>query len=331
MTAFEREYAPAIHKEETRSLLYMDVLKSITQEIAHFQELQPLLDHVVAALQDRLHFQIASIFHYDDVEQHAVLVAQKGQNDYEPLGYVQAVQTGLLGRTLREKQTLLVDDTSLLPDYIPPQGYPSACAELCVPIFVGSEGRLWGAFNVENMEPGSFSYYDQSALELIATQLGSAIYSLDLRQQEQWMLYELAQHANRQQELLDQVLELSTPAFPVYPGVLAVPMVGTLDMQRMEYTTATLLAEIQRTNCATIILDMTGITQLDTTAAQALSNLVQASTLLGAKVIVTGIRPDVARTLVTLDLRPGSMVIRQTFGCGLQYALQQRGLRIGAA
>lgn len=327
MTALEREFDPSFDETENRRLIYMDVLKTIVQEIAHFHDLSQMLDYVVAALQARLQFHIASIFRYDAADQRAILVAQQGSS-YRPapIGYVQSIHEGLLGRTLREQKTLLIEDTSQLIDYVTPAGYEPACAELCVPIFAHDE--LWGAFNVENMEPGSFSSYDQMALELIATQLGSSIANLHLLQQQQQMLEQLSSQTQRQQELLDQVLQLSTPVFPVYPGILAVPLVGTLDSDRMEHTTAALLNAIQQSHSSTIILDVTGIINLDATAAQTLSTLLQASNLLGCEVILTGIRPEVACLLVALPIKAGRVVAHPTFSGGLQYALQQRGLTI---
>lgn len=332
MAAFERQLEPglvlqAFDMSESRRFVYLEVIKAIVQEIAHFESLTPLLNHVVSALQQRLCFYIASIFQYDSTNGIAILVAQEGQSACPaPIGYVQPDQVGLLGKALREGTTLLVDDVTAMNDYVSPQGYAPARSELCVPIF--ADGALWGAFNVESVEAHAFSYYDRLALELVASQLGSAIYNLQLRNRQESILQELSDYAAEQQQLLDQVMQLSTPVFPVYPGILALPLIGTLDHERMQRTTAVLLDMVQKHRSRSVIVDITGVALLNKPSAQKLLSLIHASKLLGAEVVITGMRPDVARTLVDLQVEIGQVVVRGTFAAGLQYALHQNGQRI---
>ncbi len=313
-----------IHTSEPRTFAYLDVIKAIVQDMVHFQSLQPLLAYVVSSVQQRLDFYITSIFWYDQENEVALLVAQAGKSDEPaPIGYIQSTHEGVLGRALRSGTSLLVNDVEQTADYVSPEGYAPARSELCVPI--QAHGITWGAINVESTESGAFTYYDQLALELIATQLGSAIYTMDLLKEQQRMLEELSQHSERQDRLLDQIFRLSTPVFPVYPGILALPMVGKLDNERMQKTVTSLLESVQQTKSNSIILDLTGVGGVDNFAAQALISLIKSSKLLGAEVVVTGIRPDVAQTLIGLQAELGNVVVRSNFADGLQYALHRSG------
>jgi anti-anti-sigma regulatory factor/putative methionine-R-sulfoxide reductase with GAF domain len=332
MSAFEREreqqwMSSGYDSPENRQFVYLEVIKTIVQEIAHFEHHQPLLDYIVTALQKQLKFYIVSIFWYDREQQQAVLLAQDGQSDDPaPIGYTQSIQVGLLGRTIREEQAFLVEDVTHLHEYVSPQGYAPACSELCVPIFTNQV--LWGAFNVESTLVGMFNQYDLLALELIATQLGSTLANLELHHRQQEMVNDLIAHAAQQQQLLDQISELSTPVFPVYPGVLALPLIGQLDNERMHHTLATLLETIQQTQSTHVILDITAIAAIDERVAQKLVHLIQSSKLLGADVIVTGVRPAIAQVLVGLQFEVGNVMVRNNFAAGLQYALQSRGKSI---
>lgn len=161
---------------------YMEVMRKTAKEIAHFRAVEPLLNYVVNALQHDFYFYIASIFYYDRGRQVAILLAQKGQSNYPPpIGFLQPIECGFVGRTLREGVTLLVNEVDQAPEYVSPEGYWAAGSELCVPIYTNE--MLWGVLNVESVETKAFTYQDQLALEFIANQLGSAIYKLESQQQ----------------------------------------------------------------------------------------------------------------------------------------------------
>jgi GAF domain-containing protein len=161
---------------------YMEVMRKTAKEITHFRDIETLLNYVVNALQHDFHFYIASVFYYDRGRQVAILLAQKGQSNYPPpIGFLQPIECGFVGRTLREEVTLLVNEVDQAPEYVSPEGYWAAGSELCVPIY--AKDKLWGVLNVESAETKAFTYQDQLALEFIANQLGNAIYNLEFQQQ----------------------------------------------------------------------------------------------------------------------------------------------------
>ncbi|MBA3468636.1 MAG: STAS domain-containing protein [Herpetosiphonaceae bacterium] len=102
--------------------------------------------------------------------------------------------------------------------------------------------------------------------------------------------------------MLQTIAELETPAIPLLDGVLVVPLVGHLDTRRMDHLRISVLNSIYTQKVHTVILDITGIHLIDTGVTQNLQELGQAVGLLGAKVMMTGISPEIASTIVSLGL-----------------------------
>src|SRR6185503_11117586 len=103
----------------------------------------------------------------------------------------------------------------------------------------------------------------------------------------------------RQQE---DMLELSTPVVKLWDGVLALPMIGTLDSSRTQVVMESLLQRIVETGSDVAILDITGVPTVDTLTAQHLIKTVTAARLMGAECIISGIRPQIAQTIVHLGV-----------------------------
>ncbi|AVS85014.1 STAS domain-containing protein [Paracidovorax avenae] len=129
----------------------------------------------------------------------------------------------------------------------------------------------------------------------------------------------------RQQE---ELLELSTPVVKLWDGVLAVPMIGTLDSNRTQVVMETLLQRIVDTGSDIAIIDITGVPTVDTLVAQHLLKTVAAIRLMGADCIVSGIRPQIAQTIVHLGIDLQGIHTRATLADALALALQKSGWRI---
>jgi anti-anti-sigma regulatory factor/HAMP domain-containing protein len=108
-----------------------------------------------------------------------------------------------------------------------------------------------------------------------------------------------------QEELLRALREVSTPVIPVIDGVLAMPLIGQIDAERAQNMISALLCRIERDRARTVLLDITGVPMIDTQVAQSLLQTVAACRLLGAGVVLVGVGPEVAQTIVALgiDLR----------------------------
>ena len=138
--------------------------------------------------------------------------------------------------------------------------------------------------------------------------------------------------AAREQIIADQaasMLELSTPVIRLWDGVIAVPLVGALDSARTQLVMEKLLETLVATGADHAVLDITGVSTVDTEVAQHLLKTVSAARLLGAECIVSGIRPQVAQTIVSLGIEFGDIATKATLADALAHVLNRRGQRIG--
>ncbi len=129
-------------------------------------------------------------------------------------------------------------------------------------------------------------------------------------------------------ELADTVRELSTPVLKLYDQVLVLPLIGTINSERAKQIESQLLIGIERHKAAEIILDITGVPFVDTSAADSLMRAARAAQLLGAGVTIVGITASVAQSIVHLGIDLSSVVTRANLESGLAFALQKRGFLV---
>jgi rsbT co-antagonist protein RsbR len=129
----------------------------------------------------------------------------------------------------------------------------------------------------------------------------------------------------RQQQ---ELLELSTPVVKLWDGVLALPLIGTLDSERTQVVMENLLESIVDTGAAIAIIDITGVLTVDTLVAQHLLKTVAAARLMGAECIVSGIRPQIAQTIVHLGIDLTDVATKATLADAFALALQRIHRRI---
>jgi rsbT co-antagonist protein RsbR len=132
---------------------------------------------------------------------------------------------------------------------------------------------------------------------------------------------------NRQQQ---EMLELSTPVVQLWAGVLALPLIGTLDSARTQVVMESLLQRIVETGSAIAIIDITGVPTVDTLVAQHLLKTVAAARLMGADCIISGIRPQIAQTIVHLGVDLQDVITKATLADAFAIALRRSGLTIAA-
>lgn len=132
----------------------------------------------------------------------------------------------------------------------------------------------------------------------------------------------------RQQE---ELLELSTPVVKLWDGVLALPMIGTLDSQRTQVVMESLLQRIVDTGSEIAIIDITGVPTVDTLVAQHLLKTVTAIRLMGADCIISGVRPQIAQTIVHLGLDLQGVVTKANLADALALSLKRLGLTVTKA
>ncbi|RZL03323.1 MAG: STAS domain-containing protein [Rubrivivax sp.] len=129
----------------------------------------------------------------------------------------------------------------------------------------------------------------------------------------------------RQQQ---ELLELSTPVIKLWDGVLAVPMIGTLDSSRTQLVMEALLQRIVDTGSELAIIDITGVPTVDTLVAQHLLKTVTAIRLMGAECIISGIRPQIAQTIVHLGIDLQGITTKASLADALSLALKSTGYTI---
>jgi rsbT co-antagonist protein RsbR len=132
----------------------------------------------------------------------------------------------------------------------------------------------------------------------------------------------------RQQE---EMLELSTPVVKLWEGIIALPMIGTLDSSRTQIVMESLLQRIVEDGAEIAIIDITGVPTVDTLVAQHLLKTVTAIRLMGADCIISGIRPQIAQTIVHLGVELQGVITKATLADALAVALQRTGLMVTRA
>ena len=132
----------------------------------------------------------------------------------------------------------------------------------------------------------------------------------------------------RQQE---ELIELSTPVVQLWEGILALPLIGTLDSERTQVVMESLLERLVATGSSIAVIDITGVPTVDTLVAQHLLKTVAAAQLMGADCIISGIRPQIAQTIVHLGIDLSAVATKASLADAFALALKRRGLTVGRA
>ena len=125
-----------------------------------------------------------------------------------------------------------------------------------------------------------------------------------------------------------ELMELSTPVVELWEGVLALPLIGTLDSGRTQVVMENLLEKIVESGAALAIIDITGVPTVDTLVAQHLMKTVAAARLMGADCIISGIRPQIAQTIVHLGVDLQDVITKASLADAFKLAMQRKGLRV---
>jgi rsbT co-antagonist protein RsbR len=163
-----------------------------------------------------------------------------------------------------------------------------------------------------------------NSVEALADEVWAATMVLD-----RLGLYTTEIHQKSREEVIlrqqQELLELSTPVVQLWDSIVALPLIGTLDSARTQVVMENLLQRIVETGAAIAIIDITGVPTVDTLVAQHLMKTVAAARLMGADCIISGIRPQIAQTIVHLGVELGSVVTKATLADAFAVALQKTG------
>lgn len=126
----------------------------------------------------------------------------------------------------------------------------------------------------------------------------------------------------------DEITEISTPVIRVWDGILALPIIGTLDSARTQVVMESLLTEIVESGSSVAILDISGVPTVDSLVAQHLLKTVSATRLMGAECIISGIRPEIAQTIVHLGIDLSGIVTKASLASALVFAFEKMRLEV---
>ena len=155
------------------------------------------------------------------------------------------------------------------------------------------------------------------AVSSVLDQLG--LYTLEVFQKSRDQIIVRQQH---------ELMELSTPVVKLWQDILALPLIGTLDSARSQVVMESLLEKIVETGAAIAIIDITGVPTVDTLVAQHLMKTIAAARLMGADCIISGIRPQIAQTIVHLGVNLEDVVTKATLADAFVVALSRVGATI---
>jgi rsbT co-antagonist protein RsbR len=246
--------------------------------------------------------------------------------------WIEMVVAASRGRTSVEEVRRELADIYALIVRVMSDADDHAAGELRAALDELSRGRARGGFTPRETALGVFSL-KEAVYELVADtaelvpeflRFSRLLDDLGLRTFE-------AYSAAREQIIADQVttmMELSTPVVRLWDSIIAVPLVGTLDSARTQLVMERLLETLVATGATHAVIDITGVPTVDTEVAQHLLKTVSAARLLGADCTISGIRPQVAQTIVSLGIEFGDVATKATLADALAAALRHAGLKV---
>ncbi|MFG3709325.1 STAS domain-containing protein [Micromonospora sp. NPDC047730] len=189
------------------------------------------------------------------------------------------------------------------------QGF--SASETAISVFVVKEALL----ELMEAEGGSGTLRDYVAFSGLIDQMGLFTFESFVRTRESLIA-----------DQAEQLLELSTPVVKLWEGVVAVPLVGTLDSARAQVVMERLLQTLVDTGSPYAIIDITGVPAVDTQVAQHILKTVVAARLMGADCIISGIRPQIAQTIVALGIEFGDIATKASLADALRHVLRLTGV-----
>jgi rsbT co-antagonist protein RsbR len=197
---------------------------------------------------------------------------------------------------------------------------------------------------VQGFSPSETALFVFSLKQPLFTQLRKSVSDVDTLAEEIWTatlildslgLYTMEVFQKSREGVImrqqQELLELSTPVVTLWQGILALPLIGTLDSARTQVVMESLLQRIVETGSLIAILDITGVPTVDTLVAQHLLKTIAAARLMGADCIISGIRPQIAQTIVHLGVDLNTVTTKATLADAFAIALRRTGRSVTAA
>jgi GAF domain-containing protein/anti-anti-sigma regulatory factor len=291
----------------------------ISREVSRIKELDETLQTIVDRAREFLRVDFAAVATADD---EAGTTSWKATSGFQTDAYRTtrfAAGRGIAGRAIAARHTVVLEGVGVASD-LSADEFPISIAEgvrncVGIPLMIGA--RVVGVLIAGYRSDKKFSESGIRFAETVAAQAAIAIENATLFTRLTAInqrLLELDQHKT------EMIAELSTPIIPIWERVLLAPIIGTLNADRAAAMTEALLQRVAG-GADVMILDITGVSNIDTDAAQHLRNTVSAARILGARCIITGIRGAIAQTLVHLGITLEDIETRRKLSDALQLAM----------
>ncbi len=271
----------------------------------------------------------------EQIERHAAPVSVRliGMAEASEAGVVEQVvpvdTNTLLGRVLQSGHSIILNpaapEVAHLSDARQAQ---EAQVRTMVYIPLLAYGHVIGVLRLESQKSSACTPADLVLLERVASAVAVALANARLISQLDRRARELEDLYRRQEHMLATIQGLVSPVVPVAPGVLVVPMVGGMDDQRTGQFVETMLAAIASRHARVVLIDITAVPVVDTNVAHLLIHAAQSAKLLGAEVVLVGVTPVVAQTLVSLGMSLSEIATYADLENGFAYALSRTGGRV---
>ena len=323
-----------LYEESHRRLEQMTALFEVGKALVSSLDLQEVLGRICRETTRLFRVTSAYVSRWDEAEGTNTVIAEYIGPEASPLEQISDL--GVVYRTrehLAERlrqglpYVMHLSDPNLPPEerrYLEQYDgksvlvLPLVAREKCLGFIEVWESRKERAFTEEEILLG----------QNLASHAAIAIENAQLYALVQDQLRQLQEAATSQARLLETVREMSSPVIPIHDRVLVLPLIGLVDSERAQHLTEAMLEAVQRQRARVVLLDITGVPVVDTAVAQALVRAADAGRLLGAEVVLVGVRPEVAQTLVMLGVSLEGLVTRADLQSGVEYAFGRLGLRI---
>ena len=319
--AIERAH---LDQEAQRRVAELSALQEISRKLAAAQALSEVLDAVTQMAMELLHPSDVLVFLHDASSQTFTLGSGLRDTGERGLFTPMPRKDGLTASVARRGEMILIEEVGNHPLYVNAPGQAGELRSIAgVPLV--RAGEVLGVLNVGYRTPHRFGEEELRLLRAFADQSAVAVANAALLRRTEALLKELEDTAGAQAQLLELVRELSTPVVPLLEGVFVMPLVGSIDSQRGRQVLERLMQVVIQHRAQVVLADITGVPLVDTAVAQTLIEAVQAVRLLGGELVLVGITPEVAQTLVDLGVNLRGVVTRADLQGGLAYATRRVG------
>ncbi len=288
-----------------------------------------LMQEVADLVAERFGLYHVGIFLVDSTGAGLIMRAGSGQAGRRLVARQQRIEIGgqsMLGWSVANRQPRVAPDVRADAVYAVEPLLPATLSEAAIPLAVGD--RVIGALDVQSEQAGALQEDTVTVFQTMADQLAVAIENARIVAEMRELNQALRGTLETQARLMETIEALSTPVVPLIGGIILLPLVGNIDSGRSQQILDQLLAGVKRHRARVAIVDITGVPVVDTSVAESLIRTATAVSLLGAELVLVGIRAEVAQTMVTLGVGLSCMSTHGNLQSGIEYALRRLGHRL---